>query len=172
MKYDSYGQVFVQTVDICDLLYKNPILDVGNFLVEDPETYNKAIQFFHIDFPKLKKYHKDIQSQSIEEFDNLNQSNWLMPDSYKVMDIKDFLINKCTTKEEQYRVDQELKLFEERNLLDLLKFLHYLVQTMRQNNIIWGVGRGSSVASYVLFLLGVHRINSLKYELDISEFLK
>ena len=32
---------------------------------------------------------------------------------------------------------------------------------MRENNIVWGVGRGSPVASYVLFLIGVHRINSI-----------
>jgi len=34
------------------------------------------------------------------------------------------------------------------------------------------VGRGSSVASYCLYLLGVHKINSLKFDLDIKEFLK
>jgi DNA polymerase III alpha subunit len=54
----------------------------------------------------------------------------------------------------------------------LLKYLKYLVDTMRENNIVWGVGRGSSVASFVLFLLEVHRINSLYYDLSIDEFLK
>ena len=43
---------------------------------------------------------------------------------------------------------------------------------MKQNHIIWGVGRGSSVASYVLYKLGVHRIDSLYYNLDIGEFLR
>jgi DNA polymerase III alpha subunit len=43
---------------------------------------------------------------------------------------------------------------------------------MRTNHIIWGVGRGSSVASHVLYKLGVHRINSLHYNLDIQEFLR
>jgi DNA polymerase III alpha subunit len=43
---------------------------------------------------------------------------------------------------------------------------------MRKNKIVWGVGRGSSVASYVLFLIGIHKVNSLKYNLDIKEFLK
>jgi hypothetical protein len=48
----------------------------------------------------------------------------------------------------------------------------YALFTMRENKIVWGVGRGSSVASYVLFLIGVHKINSIKYNLDINEFLK
>jgi DNA polymerase III alpha subunit len=69
-------------------------------------------------------------------------------------------------------VQEELEAFRIRNLLPLLKALKYLVDTMRQNNIVWGVGRGSSVASYVLFLMEVHRIDSLKYNLDWREFLR
>jgi len=63
-------------------------------------------------------------------------------------------------------------LFQERNLFDLLRYLKYLVDTLRSNRMIWGVGRGSSVASYVLYLLGVHRIDSLFYQLDAREFLR
>ena len=43
---------------------------------------------------------------------------------------------------------------------------------MRENQLIWGVGRGSSTASYVLYLLGVHRIDSMYYDLDPEEFLR
>jgi len=43
---------------------------------------------------------------------------------------------------------------------------------MIANRVIWGVGRGSSVASFVLYKLGVHRINSLHYNLDVGEFLR
>jgi DNA polymerase III alpha subunit len=43
---------------------------------------------------------------------------------------------------------------------------------MRDNNIVWGVGRGSSVASYVLYLLGIHKIDSIKYNLSPDEFFK
>jgi DNA polymerase III alpha subunit len=63
-------------------------------------------------------------------------------------------------------------MFQERNLFNLLKYLKYLVDTMKSNNVIWGVGRGSSVASYVLYLLGVHRIDSMYYDLDPKEFLR
>jgi DNA polymerase III alpha subunit len=57
-------------------------------------------------------------------------------------------------------------------MLDLLRYLKYLVDTMRSKNILWGVGRGSSVASYCLYLLGIHKVDSVKYDLDIKEFLK
>ena len=52
------------------------------------------------------------------------------------------------------------------------QFLIYFVDTLRANNVVWGVGRGSSVASYVLFIIGVHKIDSVKYKLPINEFFK
>jgi len=78
----------------------------------------------------------------------------------------------CSSDAELQRVGQELMLFQERNMFNLLRYLKYLVDTMRTHNIVWGVGRGSSVSSFVLFLIGVHRINSLYYDLSIDEFLK
>jgi len=50
--------------------------------------------------------------------------------------------------------------------------MKYVVDTLRSNSIVWGVGRGSSVASYVLFIIGVHKIDSVKYKLAINEFFK
>jgi len=63
-------------------------------------------------------------------------------------------------------------MYEKRGLFTLLQYMKYLVDLMRKNNIVWGVGRGSSVSSFVLFLIGIHRINSLHYDLNIEEFLK
>ena len=95
-----------------------------------------------------------------------------MPDVYKKMDIAEHVIGLCKTQEELQRVGQDLLLYQERNLFDLLRYLKYLVDLMTENKLIWGVGRGSSVASYVLYLLGVHRIDSLYYDLDPGEFLR
>jgi DNA polymerase III alpha subunit len=78
----------------------------------------------------------------------------------------------CNTDAELQRVGTELLLYQERNMFDLLRFLVYIVDVMREQDIVWGVGRGSSVASYVLYLIGVHKIDSLYYDLDIAEFLR
>jgi DNA polymerase III alpha subunit len=109
---------------------------------------------------------------TVEQFDNQMQSNWLMPEQYKTMDIAQYVLNQCQGEAELQRAGKELLLFQERDMFVLLRYLKYLVDTMRENNIVWGVGRGSSVASFVLFLLGIHRINSLYYDLSIDEFLK
>jgi DNA polymerase III alpha subunit len=88
------------------------------------------------------------------------------------MDILDWLYQRCPTPETKERVVEELRLFAKYNMIPMLKTMKYIVDTLRANNIVWGVGRGSSVASYVLYLIGVHRIDSVKYKLPIEEFFK
>lgn len=95
-----------------------------------------------------------------------------MPNHYKNMDIAEHVLSLCQSSGALQRAGAELLLYQEKNLIDLLKYLKYLVDVMKENNIIWGVGRGSSVSSYVLFLIGVHRIDSLYYDLDFREFLR
>ena len=95
-----------------------------------------------------------------------------MPVEYAEFDIAKWLLDQCENEEQQQRVAQELLLYIDRGLEDLLKFLRYMVKVMRDNNIVWGVGRGSSVASYVLYLIGVHKIDSLYYDLDVTDFLR
>jgi DNA polymerase III alpha subunit len=109
---------------------------------------------------------------SVEEFDLTQQTNWAMPTEYQTLDIAQFILDKCTTDAELQRVGKELILYQERDLFNLLRYLKYFVDTMRENKILWGLGRGSSVSSYVLYLIGVHKINSLYYDLPIEEFLK
>lgn len=109
---------------------------------------------------------------SVPEFHARNQQHWYMPSEYQQLDIAAHVLALCQNQEQLQRAGQELLMFQERNLFDLLRYLKYLVDVMRENKIIWGVGRGSSVASYVLYLLGVHRIDSMFYDLDPAEFLR
>ena len=99
-------------------------------------------------------------------------ANWNMPAEYMDLDIVEYLVGKTDTQEQRVRVLTEIDLYQERGMIIVLKFLKYLVDICEENNIVLGVGRGSSVASYCLYLLGVHRIDSIKYDLDIKEFLK
>jgi DNA polymerase III alpha subunit len=170
MKYDQYGQTYTTSSELCDLLYKNPKLDISLFQVEDSLEYNRSVAELHAELDLLDSYHEI--NQTVEEFDSVLQKNWRMPQEYKELDIAEYVLGLCREEYELQRVGQELLLYQERDLFDLLRYLKYLVDTLRKNNVIWGVGRGSSVASYVLFLLGVHKIDSLYYNLDIDEFLK
>jgi DNA polymerase III alpha subunit len=167
---DKFGIAHRDTDDLCNQLYLNPELNLFSVAVDDPDSFNRSVKELHLDYPHLIKY---VQStDDLETFDNKNQDNWYMPDEYKNLDIAKWLLDQCHSDAELQRVGKELLMYQDRNLLVLLQFMKFFVDTMRKHNVVWGVGRGSSVASYCLFLLGVHKINSLFYELEIEEFLK
>jgi len=168
MKTDLYGQQIYTESDICEIYLRDPVRKLKQVLVEKPIQFSDILDLS--DVPHTTVY--SDPKLTIEEFDNRLQNNWLMPEEYKNFDIAKYVLDLCQNDEELQRVGEELILFQEREMFDLLRYLKYFVDTMRANNIVWGVGRGSSVASFVLFLLGVHRINSLYYDLSIDEFLK
>lgn len=170
MKIDKFGTSHRTENELCDLLYSDPQVDLHKVQVDYPEDFNRSIKELFTDYKPLQKY--ILSTEDIEVFDARNQANWFMPDSYKTLDIAKWALDRCVSDEEIQRVGKELLMYQDRNLLDLLRFMKYFVDTMREHGIVWGVGRGSSTASYVLFLIGCHKVNSIYYDLDINEFLK
>jgi DNA polymerase III alpha subunit len=170
MKSDQYGQLIYNQNDLIDLLMQGrDMQQLSGLLVDDSVQVDRLSQVVKT-VPDLLSHQP--QNITVEEFDQACQTVWHMPDQYKKLDIAAHVLSLCRTPEELQRCGTELLLYQERNLFDLLRYLTYLVNVMKSNNIIWGVGRGSSVASYVLYLLGVHRIDSMYFDLDISEFLR
>lgn len=168
MTRDVYGQIVFTEKELCDLYLTNPELTLNNILVVDDIKFDPELNIDNI--PQLINY--TLSEKSIEEFDSECRSNWFIPEEYKNFDIAQFVLEQCKSDAELQRAGEELLLYQERDMFMLLKYLKYLVDTLRANNIVWGVGRGSSVASFVLYLIGIHRINSLYYDLPITEFLK
>jgi DNA polymerase III alpha subunit len=168
MIIDKFGQQVYTEQDLCDFFLRNPDRRLDKVLVSSIVDFDPNLYLEYI--PNIISY--QLENLSIDEFDNKSQSNWFIPEEYKQMDIAQYVLDQCKNDVELQRAGTELLMYQERDMFILLKYLKYLVDTMRKNNIVWGVGRGSSVASFVLFLLGVHRINSLYYDLSIEEFLK
>lgn len=167
MRTDNYGQQIFDEMDLCIAYMKDPSLSLKRVLVERAINFSNELE---IQKPDLVEYSQP--KISLNEFDNINKSKWYMPYNYANLDIAKFVLDQCQSQAELQRAGEELLLFQEREMFPLLRYLKYLVDTMRDNNIVWGVGRGSSVASYVLFLIGVHKINSLLFDLPIEEFIK
>lgn len=101
-----------------------------------------------------------------------NHELWRYDPVYDKINLLDFFLEKCTTDEGRERVRYEIGLYEHYNMTKLLRCMIWLVDYMEDKEIFWGLGRGSSVASYCLFLLGLHLVDSVKYSLDVNEFLK
>lgn len=172
MKTDKFGQMIFGEQDVVNLYLQGHDLGVLNNLLVDNTVDLETAAHILDNVPAFVRYDELSQQQSQEEWDHRCQANWYMPDQYKQLDIAEHVLSLCSSSAELQRCGQELMLFQERNLFDLLRYLKYLTDVMRENRLIWGVGRGSSVASYVLFKLGVHRVDSLFYELDPAEFLR
>lgn len=183
LKTDQFGIPKFSNRDLIDMIYSGHADKVHVVLCDpsdDIDKFNSAME--DQGFPKIQKYIPlDVDQKT---FDNVCQSEWFMPEEYKSLDINAHVLHKLMEKlgtveayeiqvtPEYDRVCEELLAFHERGLENLLRYMVYLVDFMRQNNIVWGVGRGSSVASYVLYLIGVHRIDSIQYDLDWREFLR
>lgn len=169
MKKDSYGQVILDEKDLCNHYLQNPEIHIKHALVVNDVIFHDDLNLEL--YPILKKYQQEPISAI--DFDQRNQKAWYMPQSYYDLDIAEWVLLQCNHDEAQLqRCGAELLRYIELDLLPLLQYLKYFVDTMRLNNMVWGVGRGSSVSSYVLYKIGVHKIDSLYYGLDYKEFLK
>ena len=166
---DKYGQYIYTEQDLMDVFMSNPdkVITAPVFVSSDV-TFDDNLELHNI--PKLVTY--VLEDISVEQFDENARQNWFIPEEYKNFDIAKYVLDQCQNDAELQRAGKELLLYQERDMFILLQYLKYLVDTMRVNKIVWGVGRGSSVASYVLYLLGVHKVNSMYYGLDINEFLR
>lgn len=167
MRLDKYSNPIFNEQDLFDALYNGQSISSDMFVEKTPEVVKLEEQMgssFQIPWA-------DNLDISVAGIDHAHQNNWFIPDEYKQMDIEGFLVNQCP-KENYQRLIDELEEFRNRNMLDLLRWLKYFVDNCEKNNIVWGVGRGSSVASYVLYLIGVHSIDPIKYKLDWHEFLR
>lgn len=170
MKTDQYGQIIYSEEDLCSLVMQGQDLNSFDNLIVDGELLENATSILE-NVPLFIKYN-DLALESVEQFDHRCQNTWFMPVKYQELDIAEHVLGLCKSGAELQRCGQELMLFQERDLFNLLRYLVFLVDLMQENRVIWGVGRGSSVASYVLYKLGVHRVDSLHYDLDPGEFLR
>jgi len=171
MRLDQYKNPIFNEKDLFEAIYKGHELTINDTVIVDrSENITKLEEQLDFSFVPPINPNDDL---SIEDFDRYMQDDWNMPDEYKKFDIEGWLREQCPPWDpETTRLEDELVQFKARNMLDLLRWLKYFVDICSKEGVIWGIGRGSSVASYVLFLIGIHNIDPIKYNLDWEEFLR
>jgi DNA polymerase III alpha subunit len=97
---------------------------------------------------------------------------WMIPAEFQTIDVEAWCLELCTTDEERDRVKHEMRLFDFYGMIPVVRSLIYMVGVFRERKIVWGIGRGSSVASFVLYLIGVHKINPIRFGLKVEDFLR
>ncbi len=149
--------------DLVELLYqgKSGALTVANDMLD---SYKAGCQALGQEPVFMIKEIPDSVEEAITQ--------WNIPQEIAELDLDVYFAEKVSTVEEAVRVADELALYRERNMEPMLRFMIHLVNVMTEHKIVWGVGRGSSVSSFLLYLAGLHSINSVKYNLDIKEFIR
>ena len=159
------GDSTYRTDDLLDLIERYDVRYV--------DTMNEAVE----DYNYFAGPDEQIQLKT--ECRELDLS-WKIPQEYLELNVASYVLNKLAQDwvgsddeldERLARAAHELKMFEERGLLAVLKTIIYVINTLIENKQVWGVGRGSCVSSYVLYIIGVHDVDSFAYDLEITDFL-
>ena len=174
MKTDSLGIPRFSNKDLVDMIYSGHVDKCHVVLCDKTDEIDKFNNSMKQEgLSELSTYIPlDVDQKN---FDGVLQSEWFMPDEYKDINVYEYVLGKVETPCPQHvqdRIWEEMEQYKQRDMHNLLRYMIYLVDFMRENNIVWGVGRGSSVASYVLYVIGVHRVNSIQFDLDWREFLR
>ena len=102
---------------------------------------------------------------------------WNIPDEFKTLDWVEYVLIRfsetgLTGPQYETRLNDEIALVVARQMEPFFRAIIYVVETMREANLLLGVGRGSACASFLLFLIGVHRVDPVQYEIPMEEFFK
>lgn len=76
------------------------------------------------------------------------------------------------TEEEDKRIEMEVDYFIRSGNILFVLWTSDTINKFKEDGVIWGVGRGSSCASYVLYLLDVHCVDSIAYDIPFRELSK
>ena len=123
-----------------------------------------------------EKIHISKDNEEVEA--SFSPFKYLIPEKYLLIDLREHVFEKLraipmTATEmmvAQNRVERELEEIEKRKIEYLFKTIIYVVDVFSEKQIVFGVGRGSSCACYILYLLGLNLVNPLKYNIPVEEF--
>jgi DNA polymerase III alpha subunit len=131
-----------------------------NLLVDTEEEQIKSI-------PSQNQVHAAIRPQQ-----------YILPARFLNLDLRQHVLEKynehlngASPKEiELHRIDAELEEISNRNIENLFKTIIFVVESFRRQGIVFGVGRGSSCACFILFLIGLNLVNPMVYNIPLDEF--
>lgn len=164
---DGTSEWNADTIHVSMLKYPGLVKFVSN-ITADIAQYNRLVPSAH----KLA-LHPNTATVPAPE--------WTIPVKYQTLDIVQHVsrlhqmmfseVPEVELTQRETRLASELVLFRTHGLFDVLRGVVWLINKLHATNAVWGIGRGSSVASYVLFIIGVHDVDSYQYELDVLDFL-
>ena len=105
---------------------------------------------------------------------------WQLPKSYSTLDLDEHFTTLYNQVEGRYslelqgkaieRIVVELEEVKARGMVEFMRTVIFILDELKKNNVVWGVGRGSSCASYLLYLIGLHVVDCVTMEVPMEEF--
>jgi DNA polymerase III alpha subunit len=166
---DDWGRVVASYDQAIEVLMSGRDLNIVNVQASpELERYNEFCRMFD----KTDEIIRPVEpmAETPEVYHAHRSQEWISKvDSSQLWDD---LLAKCETTIERERFVMELEEFGKRGMIEVLVQLDAMIKELDSANVVRGVGRGSSVASFILYLMGVHFINPIAYNIDVGEFLK
>lgn len=160
------GESSFDPTHLQDLVQRYPIKYV-DYVTDEVKSYNKHV--------------KKTEELQIKNACGVFNNDWQLPDEYLQLDVIDYVLSKHDaiirglSDSEIYkrdrRLSRELVMYRDKGLLGVLRTIIYIINRLTTTGVVWGIGRGSSVSSYVLYVIGAHDVDSYAYDLDINDFL-
>ena len=102
MRLDKYSNPIFNEQDLFDALYKGHKFNPADLLFVEHTN-----EVWQLEEQVGFKFAEPIDALvSPQEFDNIMQHEWNMPDEYKQMDIVGFLVNECPKQNYQRLMDE------------------------------------------------------------------
>jgi len=119
----------------------------------------------------------DIDDADIETLPPLESYDWNIPEDYKNIDLLDLCINRLILLNKHNdiyieRLQAEFEQIYTKDMSNFLKAVLFITDIFRAHHAVFGLGRGSSCASLVLYLLDINKVDPVKYDISMNEFFK
>ncbi len=180
--------LYQEDADFHDILLA---LQTGKTVNDEDRMSFQGEQFYFKNYREMKELFPEVESAyrntvKIAERCNLDLDfdKFYLPDYPDLEENQSsaqLLRNKCkkgmkaknldNNSEAQKRLNYELEIIEEMGYVTYFLIVHDFVVYAEKKKIRVGPGRGSAAGSFVSFLLGITKINPLKYDLIFERFL-
>lgn len=146
-----------------ELIEKNPDTSCYKIALENTNKIASLIEDYNIKkLPSVPRFKSDINKTSEDIFKEYVELGW----QDKIQNI----VPKSQHEIYRKRINYELEVFKEVDLFDYFLIIKDIIDYAKSKDYLVGAGRGSIGGCLTGFLLGIHSLDSIKYNLIFERF--
>jgi len=161
-----------EVLDSYDTLFSDPndCVDFLSVAIENTNKISNSCYFLiSVEDWHLPQYHM-TDSEQKQYATNEEMFKYLIQQGFNRYKKEQNFLPK-QEKEYQDRIEYEFKVIESGHIIDYFLVLWDLVRYSNEHNILVGLGRGSAAGSLISFLIGITKVDPIKWGLFFERFL-